>query len=135
MNLHWIKLTNGREGKQEQKIVAAFGTIFRISKFSKKQAETSYLFFSLTRQAKNLITTSPCTERGGGWFTPIPFHYIYHHVQRFYVGYSTLLHLPPLRFHCVGGSNPKLQCTLQLRGQIHTPPISSLSLCTLRLDV
>jgi hypothetical protein len=29
---------------------------------SKKQAETLYLFFSLTRQAKNLLTIWLCTE-------------------------------------------------------------------------
>jgi hypothetical protein len=41
----------------------------------------------------------------GGGSTPTPFHYIYHHVA--------------------------VYGTLQLRGQIHSAPISSLPLCTL----
>ncbi len=52
------KVDYEREGKPEKKFDAAFGgTIFRISMFSKKQAETLIFFFSLTRQAKNLKKT------------------------------------------------------------------------------
>jgi hypothetical protein len=51
--VHCRKSAIESEGKPEQKFYAAFGTIFRNSKFSKKQAETLYLCFSLRRQAKN----------------------------------------------------------------------------------
>jgi hypothetical protein len=48
MNVNWKKLTNESKGKPEQKFDAAFGTIFSESGsvFKKKQAKTSYLFFS-----------------------------------------------------------------------------------------
>jgi hypothetical protein len=56
MNLCWRKSTNEREGKPEQKFDAAFETNFRIVKcFQRsKHAEILHLFFSLTRQIKNV---------------------------------------------------------------------------------
>jgi hypothetical protein len=51
MNLHWIKSTNGREGKQEQKFFAAFGTIFTelVSVF--KEASRKFKYFFLFNKA------------------------------------------------------------------------------------
>ncbi len=43
VNVQWGNLTNESEEKPEQKFDAAYGTIFRISKWFKKQAETLHL--------------------------------------------------------------------------------------------
>jgi hypothetical protein len=47
----------------------------------------------------------------------------------FYVRYSTLLHLPPLRFHCVGGRWDRTQvvvvytsCSIVTQTQLHSHP-------------
>jgi hypothetical protein len=65
-----------------------------------------------------------CTSKGG-------FFWIF---SFFYVRYSTLLHLPPLRFHCVGGCwdlNPE---QLRLRHWLSDALTTRLDLIYTRLD-
>ncbi len=58
INVHWRKSTNESKEKPGQKFNAAYGTIFRISKWFKQQAETLHL----TNRAKSFNTICSCSE-------------------------------------------------------------------------
>ncbi len=53
----------------------------------------------------------------------------------FYVWYSTLLHLPPLRFHCVGGCWIRTPGQLRLRHWLSDALTTRLDLIHNRLDL
>jgi hypothetical protein len=79
---------------EEKSIDVALGTIFRIRKSfqGSKHAETLYLFFALTRQAKNLKTICACTNITNLNFTSVQTNIL------FCVKILTFLTIVPVHF-------------------------------------